>query len=103
MLNVLEYACIYQNKWSSEYAAILNVSNAAHSKRSLYKLLRAGEVLWYSETIQQTFCQKHKKKCSGIYFEIVFLHTLKATFWMENLTQRWTQSGTFFPKSGHFI
>ena len=22
---------------------------------------------------------------------------------MENLTQRWTQSGPFFPKSGHFF
>ena len=39
ILNMLEYACIYQNKQSSEYASIINVSNAVRSVRSLYKLL----------------------------------------------------------------
>ena len=38
-LNNPEYACIYQNKQSSEYARIINVSNAVRSVRSLYKLL----------------------------------------------------------------
>ena len=36
---MLEYACIDLNKHSSEYARILNVSDAVHSIRSLYKLL----------------------------------------------------------------
>ena len=39
MLNMLEYARIYLNKESSEYARILNVSDAVHSIRSLCKLL----------------------------------------------------------------
>ena len=39
MLNMLEYACIYLNKQSSEYARILNVSDAVHIIRSLWKLL----------------------------------------------------------------
>ena len=39
MLNILEYACIYLDKQSSEYARVLNVSDTVHSIRSLYKLL----------------------------------------------------------------
>ena len=35
--------------------------------------------------------------------EFFLLDTHKTTFWMENLTQRWTQSGPFFPKLGHFF
>ena len=38
-LNMFEYACIYLNKQSSEYARIPNVSDSVHSIRSLYKLL----------------------------------------------------------------
>ena len=36
---------------------------------------------------------------AGKYLQI----TLKIIFWMENLTQRWIQSGSFLPKSGHFF
>ena len=39
MLNMLEYVCIYLNKQSSEYARILNVSNAAQTIWTLCKLL----------------------------------------------------------------
>ena len=39
MVNMLEYACIYLNKQSSKYARILNMFDAVHSIRSLYKLL----------------------------------------------------------------
>ena len=38
-LNVIEYAGIYLEKQSAEYARILNVSDAVHSIRSVYKLL----------------------------------------------------------------
>ena len=38
-LNKIEYAVIYLKKQSAEYARILNVSHAVHSRRSLYKLL----------------------------------------------------------------
>ena len=41
MLNVLEYACIYLNNQSPEYARILNLSDAVPSMRSLYKLFRS--------------------------------------------------------------
>ena len=33
----------------------------------------------------------------------MIVDTLKTTFWMENLTQRWAQSGPFFAKSGLFF
>ena len=39
-MSMLEYAVIYLKKQSTEYArSILNVSDAVHSTRSLYKLL----------------------------------------------------------------
>ena len=38
MLNMIEYASIYLNKYSAEYARIMNVSDALHRIRSLYKL-----------------------------------------------------------------
>ena len=38
-LNIIEYTSIYLKSQSAEYARILNVSDAAHSIWSLYKLL----------------------------------------------------------------
>ena len=38
-LNMIEYAGIYLKKQGGKYARILNVSDAVHSIRSLYKLL----------------------------------------------------------------
>ena len=40
ILLIIEYISIYlKKKQSAEYATILNVSDAVHSKRSMYKLL----------------------------------------------------------------
>ena len=39
MLNMIEHADIYLKKQGAEYARILDVSDAVHSIRSLYKLL----------------------------------------------------------------
>ena len=39
MLNMMKYARIYLRNLSTEYARILNVSDAVHSISSLYKLL----------------------------------------------------------------
>ena len=38
-LNMIEYAVIYLKNQSAKYSRILNVSDAVHSVRSLYKLL----------------------------------------------------------------
>ena len=35
--------------------------------------------------------------------ETLLGNILKTTFLIENLTQRWTQSGPFFKKSAHFF
>ena len=40
-LNTIGCAGTYMNKQSAEYAGILNVSDAVHSVRSLYKLLNS--------------------------------------------------------------
>ena len=40
-----------------------------------------------------------KKAPQGNILEFFLLHTTKTTSWIENLTQRWTQSGPFFPKT----
>ena len=40
MLNMVGCGYIYLKKQSSEYARILNVSDAVRSRKSLYKLLR---------------------------------------------------------------
>ena len=42
---------------------------------------------------------KKKRHCRGTFL----LDTHKTIFWMENLTQWWTQSGPFFPKSGPLL
>ena len=39
-LNMIEYTGIYLKIQSAEYATILDVSNAVHSIRSLYKLCK---------------------------------------------------------------
>ena len=50
------------------------------------------------------FVKNTRKMASqGNILEFFLLVTLETTFWMENLIQRWTQSGFLFPKSGHFF
>ena len=44
-----------------------------------------------------------KKGPAWKIWEFFLLDTLKTIFWTENLTQRWMQSGFFFPKWGHFF
>ena len=42
-----------------------------------------------------------KKAPQEKILELFLLDTLKTIFWIEHLTQGWTQLGPFFPKSGH--
>ena len=71
-----------------------------------HKFFRAGEVSWNEDTAINILSKKRKKEkrpCrQGNILEFFHLNTLKFAFWMENSTQRWTQSGPFFPKPGHF-
>ena len=46
--------------------------------------------------------KKIKKAPQGKTMEFFFLATLKTTFWMQNLTQSWTKSGTFFQNQALF-
>ena len=78
MLNMNEYDYIYLNKQSAEFARILNMSDAVHNIRSLNKLGHFND--------------------QGNILEFFLLDTLKTTFWMEIITQKWIQPGFFFPK-----
>ena len=51
MLRMLEYACMYLKKQSSEYGKILNVSDAVHWIKSLFKLCSS----YQDRQIQGTF------------------------------------------------
>ena len=46
---------------------------------------------------------QQRKVPQGSILEIFLLDPLKTTFWMENLSQRWKQSGLFIPKSRHLF
>ena len=131
---MLKYVCIYLDKQSSKYSKIMNVPDAVHSIRSLYKLLscyrglsvhckifkmecftkrvmpewrRASRYFsrqWRfcgTRKIWQTLQQKTRKKGRNIW-EFFLLDTLIYTFWMKNITQRWTQSGPSSQKLGYF-
>ena len=120
MLNMFEYACIYE---SSNNVRILNVSDVVLSIRSMYKLqssYRERNVNQKPGAQPKMFqgrggfeelghFDKHfvkntrKKALQGNILEFFLLDTLKTTFWIENLTERWTQWGPFFPKAGHFF
>ena len=62
-LNMIEYAGIYLEEQSVGYARILNLSETAHSKRSLYKLLSSyrDRHIWdYCQTFKmKLFCKKN--------------------------------------------
>ena len=45
---------------------------------------------------------QEKKVLQGNILEFFLICTIKTTFWMDNLTQGWTQPGPFFEKSGDF-
>ena len=67
VLNMREYAWIYLNKQSSEYAKILNVSDTVHGIRSLYKLLnsyRDRGMFRYCQIFQmERFTKRIMPKC----------------------------------------
>ena len=71
------------------------------------KCFRAKD--WRRWFVELEHFDKHSSKTQeketpqGNILEIFFLDTLKTTLWMENLTQRWAQSGPFFLKPGHFF
>ena len=49
------------------------------------------------------FLKNTKKGPAGNYPWVFSAYTLKSILWMQNLTQRWTQSGPVIPKSRHFF
>ena len=64
-----------------------NISDGAFGKRN------NGTLINISSKTQE------KRK----HFAVFLQDNLKITFWMENVTQKWTQSWSFFLKSRHFF
>ena len=52
MLNMIEHVDIYLKNQSAEYARTLNVSDAVHSIRSLYKLLSSHGDICIQNTVE---------------------------------------------------
>ena len=60
--------------------------------------------MWnFSTLINISLKTQDQKAPQGNILEFFLQDTIKATFWMENLTERWTQSRPFYPKSGLFF
>ena len=127
-LNTIEYVGIHLKKQIADYASILNVSDAVHSRKTHYKLLSNYWDRHFQNTVKHLRCSvlqkdmgeggcvehghfdKHfikntrNRSPQQSILEFFLQGTLRTTFWMENLTQRWTQSaGPFFPKSGYLF
>ena len=63
-----------------------------------------GRGVWNQVTLINFLSKaQEKENPQGNILEILLLDTLKTTFLMENLTQRWTQTGTFFTKLEHYF
>ena len=61
------------------------------------KFFKAEEVLWNQGTSITISSKTHERKdLLGNLVEFFLQDTVKTTFRMKNLTQRWTQSGPFF-------
>ena len=74
--------------WNAETK---NVEQALTNRRTMKNFSGQGRFCG-----SRALRQKHKKGLTGKNFDVFFLDTLKSTFWMEDLTKRWTQSGSFF-------
>ena len=60
--------------------------------------------MWnFSTSINISLKTQDEKASQGNILEFFLQGTIKTTFWMENLTDRWTQSRPFYPKSRLFF
>ena len=68
------------------------------------KFYKAGEVSWNQDTSINISSKTHGRKAlPGKILEFFFQDTVKTTFRLKNLTQRWTQLEFFFAKLVHFF
>ena len=61
-LNMIGHTNIYLKKQGAEYARILNVSDAVHSIRSLYKLLSSYRDKDIQDTVKHLRCRVLQKE-----------------------------------------
>ena len=110
VLNMPEYALIMsQYVWicldNAEYDWILLHIHEKNRVLNMSKFcMFLMNSLWNQGTSINILSKTQEKEApQGNILEFFLLDTLKYTLWMENLTGRWAQSGSFFPKSGHFF
>lgn len=80
----------------------LRTLNRRSQTGSQQEFFRSRELFWNLSISINTSSKIYKKGHADKHFGAVFLDTLKAKFWMKNLTKRWTQSGPFYLISDHF-
>ena len=69
-----------------------------------WKFFQAGEVSWnYGTSIKISSKTHEKRPRRERFWRFFFLNTIKTTFRIKNLTQKWTQLVPFFPKIGALI
>ena len=62
-----------------------------------------GALRNYGTSINISSKTQEKEVLQGNILEFFFLDTLKTTYQIENLTQKWTQSSFFFENPGTFF
>ena len=97
------YWAVTETETYSEHCQTFKMEHfAKRMSAGARNFLRAGRFVKLGH-FDKHFAKKWKKKGPSweTNLEIFLLDTLKTIFWTENLTQGWTKSGPFFPKSGH--
>ena len=87
----------YRDRDVSEHRQTFEMERFSKKKQGV------GEVSETRALRQNILSKTRKKRPLENILEFFLLDSLKTTFWMENLPQRWTQSVPFFPKPGHFF
>ena len=75
-----------------------------HAQARNQELFRAGKVSWNQDTSINILSLRYRREnLKGELFEFLFLDAFETAFSMRYLNHRWTQSGYFFLKQGHFF
>ena len=91
----------------SEYSRIPSMTGFCICKRctqdSEYACIWMNMVVELEHFDEHFVKTKNKESPQENILMFFLLDTLKTTFWVENLTQWWTQSVPLLPQSGHFF
>ena len=93
---LLTYIVYSDSNGNQRYKICRQIFIKAHHSQIFFKV---GEVSWNQGNLINISSKAQEKKApQRKVLEFFLLNTFKPTFSMGNLTQRWSQSGTFFSK-----